>query len=126
MDARGGLLIAEAHCQVPFDIRRLFVLHGNTNGSSRGHHAHRKQHQFLIMLAGAVVVTIDDGNSRAKVKLNQPSIGLHIPPMLWIELDDFSTNAICAVLASGPYDAADYVRNREEFDLISHKFGLET
>lgn len=118
-DERGFLLVAQAHAQVPFDIRRLFVLHRLADGAARGYHAHRAQHQFLIMLAGQCRIVVDDGANRTEVVLDRPSLALHAPPMLWLELEDFSRGAICAVLTSGNYDPADYIRDRAEFERLA-------
>lgn len=118
-DATGYVLIAQAEAQVPFDIRRLFVLHRLPKGGSRGHHAHRAQHQFLIMLAGSCEVVIDDGATRTTLGLDDPARALYLPPMLWLELGGFSAGAICAVLTSGDYDPADYIRDRAEFEALT-------
>jgi UDP-2-acetamido-3-amino-2,3-dideoxy-glucuronate N-acetyltransferase len=118
-DEHGFILVAQAHAQVPFDIKRLFVLHRVAEGATRGFHAHRAQHQLLIMLAGRCRIVVDDGTDRTEVALDRPSLALHAPPMLWLELDDFSNGAICAVLTSGDYDPADYIRDRAEFDLLA-------
>jgi UDP-2-acetamido-3-amino-2,3-dideoxy-glucuronate N-acetyltransferase len=118
-DERGFVLVAQAHAQVPFDIRRLFVLHDVPPGGARSHHAHRAQHQLLIMLQGRCAAVVDDGAVRTEIVLDRPSIALHAPPMLWLELGDFSAGAICAVLTSGDYDEADYIRDRAEFEALA-------
>lgn len=118
-DETGYVLIAQAEAQVPFDIRRLFVLHRLPEGGTRGHHAHRAQHQLLIMLAGRCEAVVDDGVTRTAVTLDDPARALYLPPMLWLELGAFSAGAICAVLTSGDYDPADYVRDRAEFEALA-------
>jgi hypothetical protein len=118
-DAGGRLLVAQAGAQVPFGIRRLFVLHDIAEGQARGRHAHRAQHQLLIMLAGGCEVVVDNGATRETVRLDRPTLALHAPPMLWLELGAFSPGAICAVLTSGDYDEGDYIRDREEFDRLT-------
>lgn len=118
-DATGYVLIAQAKAQVPFDIRRLFVLHRLPEGGSRGHHAHRAQHQFLIMLAGSCEAVVDDGATRTSLALEGPTRALYLPPMLWLELGEFTKGAICAVLTSGDYDPADYIRDRAEFEALT-------
>jgi dTDP-4-dehydrorhamnose 3,5-epimerase-like enzyme len=118
-DERGFLLVAQAHAQVPFDIRRLFVLHRLAEQTTRGHHAHRTQHQFLIMLAGGCEAIVDNGEGVALVVLAHPSTALYLPPMLWLELRAFSAASICAVLTSGDFDEADYIRDRAEFDRLT-------
>ncbi|MES2096948.1 MAG: FdtA/QdtA family cupin domain-containing protein [Pseudomonadota bacterium] len=118
-DERGLLLFAETRAQVPFDIERLFVLFDLPDGAHRGAHAHRRQHQFLMMLAGSCTVTVDDGLSRTTVPLDSPSTALYVPPMLWLDLADFAAGSICGVLTSGVYDATDYIRDRVEFNQLS-------
>ncbi len=118
-DGRGLLLVAEAHAQVPFDIRRLFVLLGLPPGARRGAHAHRQQHQFLIMLAGACDVDVYDGRTRSIVHLDTPNRALYVPPMLWLDLGGFTPASVCAVLTSGAYDAKDYIRDAAEFDRLT-------
>lgn len=118
-DERGWLTVAEQETQVPFDFQRLFVLHSIADGATRGFHAHREQHQFLMMLAGRCRVTVDNGRTRVDVNLDSPAMGLHAPPLLWLELYDFSPGSVCAVLTSGRYDAADYIRDRCEFESMT-------
>lgn len=115
----GHVLVAQAQAQVPFDIRRLFVLHRLAAGATRGGHAHREQHQLLIMLAGRCDVVVDDGAERTKIRLDRPDRALYAPPMLWLELGGFTAGAVCAVLTSGDYDEADYVRDRAEFEALA-------
>ena len=114
-DERGWLLVAEEQAQVPFDIHRLFVLHSLPEGANRGHHAHREQHQFLILLSGGCEVIVDNGAVRHSVALKTCSKALYAPPMLWLELHNFQPGSICAVLVSGRYDEADYIRDRAEY-----------
>jgi hypothetical protein len=118
-DESGYVLVAQAHAQVPFDLRRLFVLHRLPEGAVRGHHAHREQHQFLIMLNGRCEAVVDDGVTRTRVLLDAPTRALYLPPMLWLELGGFTAGAICAVLTSGDYDPGDYVRDRAEFETLA-------
>jgi hypothetical protein len=114
-DSRGSLTFAQQGDHIPFDVKRFFALYGVPPGSSRGGHAHRAQHQFLVMLGGAATVTVDDGKTRIPVRLDRPNLALHAPPMLWLELDDFSDAAICMVLTSDIYSESDYIRDRTEF-----------
>jgi hypothetical protein len=116
---RGSLLIAEAGKHVPFDIKRLFVLHALPDGAERGYHAHREQHQLLMMLAGASTIIVDDGKTRTPVRLDRPTAALYAPPMHWLELGDFTPGAVCAVLTSDVYIEADYVRDRTEFERLA-------
>ena len=118
-DERGFLLVAEQFAHVPFDIKRLFVLHRLPEDAQRAHHAHRRQHQLLIMLAGRCEAMVDNGEARTTLTLDRPDKALYLPPMLWLELSDFSAGSICAVLSSGEYDETDYVRERAEFEALA-------
>jgi len=115
-DARGGLVFMEAEAQVPFAIRRFFFIHHVAPGSGRASHAHRACRQFLIALAGSVLVDLDDGRARRRERLAKPTQGLYVPPMVWVEVTEFSTDGVLGVLASHPYDEADYIRDRKLFD----------
>lgn len=119
-DARGRLGFAQAGSQVPFEPRRVFYLYGVIPGAERGGHAHRAQHQFLIMLAGSCRVAIDNGQAVSDVRLENPAQGLYVPPMLWLDLADFSPDAICLALASDVYDEADYIRDKAEFRKLAN------
>jgi len=120
-DARGLLTFGQEGDHIPFPVKRFFTLYKVAAGASRGGHAHRQQHQFLVMAAGSANIIVDDGNHRTQVLLDRPNLGLHAPPMLWLELEDFSPDAICLVLASGVYDEADYIRQREDFLRLAAK-----
>jgi hypothetical protein len=84
-------------------------------GESRGAHAHKQCHQFLIALSGAFEVILDDGKTKRNVQLNRPYFGLHIPPDIWSSEVNFSSGAICLVLTSEKYSENDYIRNYNEF-----------
>ena len=101
--------------EVPFDIQRVFYLYDIPGGVSRGAHAHKKCHQFLIAASGAFEVLLDDTNVQRMVLLNQPSKGLHIPPGIWASEINFSSGAICLVLTSELFDEDDYIREYEAF-----------
>lgn len=113
-DTRGSLSFAQAPDQIPFMPARIFMLYDMPPGAERGGHAHHEQHQYVMMMHGGVTVEVDDGTTRTLVTLKSPAQALYVPPMLWLRLT-FSENAACAVLASGPYDEADYIRNYDEF-----------
>lgn len=113
-DARGVLTFAQQGDHIPFGTKRFFVIHP-VPGQPRGAHAHREQHQFLLMLSGSATVTVDNGATREKVTLGRSNLALYAPPMLWLELDDFTEGAICMVLTSDVYSESDYIRDREEF-----------
>jgi hypothetical protein len=114
-DARGLLLFGQTDDQLPCPVRRFFTLSDVTDGAKRGGHAHRLQQQFLMMVRGSVVVTVDNGTSRTRIPLDRPDLALHVPPMLWLDLEDFSRESVCLVLASDVYDEADYIRDYAEF-----------
>lgn len=114
-DVRGNLTFVESERHVPFPVRRVFYLYDIPTGASRGAHAHRQQHQFLICLSGSFDVELDDGTDRARVHLNRPWKGLHIPPSIWAAEVNFDAGSVCVVLASEHYDEADYIREYADF-----------
>ena len=114
-DLRGNLTFAEGERHVPFPVRRVFYIYDVPTGASRGAHAHREQHQFLICLSGSFDVELDDGQERKVVHLNRPWKGLHIPPMIWAAEVNFDPGTVCLVLASDRYVEADYIREYEEY-----------
>jgi oxalate decarboxylase/phosphoglucose isomerase-like protein (cupin superfamily) len=118
VDARGRLIFAEEGRHVPFAIKRVFAIYGIQEGATRADHAHRQQQQLLVMLAGECRVIIDDGKARREEHLDAPTEGLYVPALNWVKLVDFARAAVCLVLASGFYDAADYVRDYSEFKKI--------
>lgn len=101
--------------EIPFAVRRIFYLYDVPGGESRGAHAHKDCHQFLIAASGAFEVLLDDGRTKRLVQLNRPYIGLHIPPKIWASEINFSSGSICLVLASTPYDEHDYIRDYESY-----------
>lgn len=111
----GNITIVENKSDFPFDIKRIFYLYDIAGGESRGAHAHYDCHQFLIAASGSFEVLLDDGKYKRQVALNRPNIGLHILPGVWASEINFSSGAICLVLASHKYDENDYIRNYEEF-----------
>jgi hypothetical protein len=114
-DSRGDLAFAEAERHVPFAIRRVFLLFGVPGDSVRGRHAHRRLHQVFVAVGGSFDVTVTDGTERAKVRLDAPSRALHVEPMIWSELHDFTPGASCLVLASEYFEEADYIRDYDDF-----------
>jgi dTDP-4-dehydrorhamnose 3,5-epimerase-like enzyme len=120
-DARGALTFAQQGDQIPFAVKRFFALHDMAPGAHRGGHAHREQHQLLVMLTGAATVAVDDGKKRTEVRLDRPNLALHAPPMLWLDLDGFTPGAVCMVLASDVYAESDYIRDRDTFLLLSQQ-----
>lgn len=114
-DPRGNLTFAEAQAMVPFDIKRAYWVYDVPGGESRGGHAHMRLKQFVIALSGSFHVTLDDGHERKTVLLNHPWQGLLIDVNTWRTLDDFSSGAVCLVLASEHYDEDDYIYDYDEF-----------
>jgi len=114
-DPRGNLTFVEGGRQIPFDIRRVYYLYDVPGGSERGGHAHLALHQFVIAMSGSFDIILDDGFDKKRVHLNRSYVGLYMPPMIWRELDNFSSGSVCMVLASEVYDEADYLRNYSEY-----------
>lgn len=114
-DRKGNLTPVYSQLTLPFDIKRVFYLYDIPGGESRGAHAHKECHQFLIAASGAFEVVLDDGKNKRTVQLNRPFYGLHIPPGVWAAEQGFSSGAICLVLASEKYDESDYIRDYQEF-----------
>ena len=113
-DARGMLVAVENGADLPFAINRLFYIVG-MNAAPRGFHAHREQHQLLICASGSCRMIIDDGATRQEYFLDRADQGLHLPPLLWVEMSDFSDHCVVVVLASHAYDEADYIRDYPAF-----------
>ncbi|ASZ10690.1 FdtA/QdtA family cupin domain-containing protein [Chitinophaga pendula] len=116
----GNITFVENNQHVPFDVKRVFYLYDVPGGESRGAHAHYECHQFLIAVSGSFEVLLDDGKTKRQVQLNRSYYGLHIPPGIWASEINFSSGAICLVLASHTYDPKDYIRSYDEYLL---KFG---
>jgi acetyltransferase-like isoleucine patch superfamily enzyme len=114
-DIRGDLLPLDIPSDLPFAPRRVFFVYGVPSKEVRGAHAHHRCEQFLIALHGSVSCIVDDGTSRAEYLLDEPSVGLHMPPMTWGTQYKYSPDAVLAVFASRPYEEADYIRDYEEF-----------
>lgn len=114
-DDRGNLTFVENSKHLPFDVNRVFYLYDIPGGENRGAHAHYACHQFLVAVCGSFEVILFDGSIKRQVQLNRPYMGLHIPPGVWAEEVNFSSGAVCLVLASHSYEAADYIRDMDEF-----------
>lgn len=114
-DPRGNLTFIEGSVHVPFDIARMYYLYDVPGGSERGGHAHKALHQLIIAMSGSFDVVLDDGSDKKRVHLSRSYYGLYVCPMIWRELDNFSSGAVCAVLASNRYDEADYYRDYDQF-----------
>tara|TARA_S200000501_G_scaffold377622_1_gene436670 strand:- start:7898 stop:8311 length:414 start_codon:yes stop_codon:yes gene_type:complete len=116
---RGKLSVVEKDT-IPFDIKRVYYLYDVPSDSYRGGHAHKKLIQFMIPLSGSFEVLLDDGKKRKKIMLNKPDKGLLIPKGIWREMDNFSSGAICMVLASENFDESDYFRDYDQFKKFKH------
>lgn len=114
-DRKGNLSVVENGTTLPFDVKRVYYLYDVPGGESRGAHAHRDLEQLIVAASGSFKVILDDGKSKRSFFLNRPYQGLYVRPGLWRDLEDFSSGAVCMVLASEVYDAADYIRDYQEF-----------
>lgn len=114
-DPRGNLSVIEGGIHVPFDIKRVYYLYDVPGGSARAGHGHRELQQLMIAMSGSFDVTVDDGFERKKIHLNRSYYGLYIPKMMWREVDNFSSGAVCLVLASTLFDKSDYYHDHAKF-----------
>ena len=114
-DPRGNLTFVEGGNQIPFDIQRVYYLYDVPGGAERGGHAHKGLHQLIIAMSGSFDVVLDDGKNKKRVHMNRSYNGLYVCPMIWRELDNFSSGAVLMVLASNKYDEADYYRDYADF-----------
>lgn len=114
-DPRGNLTFIEGGRHVPFDIRRVYYLYDVPGGAERGGHAHKELHQLIVAMSGSFDVVLDDGFEKKRIHLNRSYNGLYICPMIWRELDNFSSGSVCMVLASNHYDESDYYREYQAF-----------
>jgi dTDP-4-dehydrorhamnose 3,5-epimerase-like enzyme len=111
---RGNLAVIEKDTY-PFDIKRVYYLYDVPSDAYRGGHAHKEVYELLIAISGSFEVLLDDGKTKQKVMLNKPNKGLLIPTRIWRELDNFSSGAVCLVLASDVFDESDYIRDYHSF-----------
>ena len=114
-DPRGNLTVAEGTDMLPFDIKRAYWVYDVPGGGCRGGHAHKRLRQFVIAVSGSFHVTLDNGREQETILLNHPYQGLLIETNTWRTLDDFSSGAVCLVLASELYNADDYIEDYDEF-----------
>lgn len=114
-DRKGNLTVVENGRDLPFNVKRVYYLYDVPGGESRGSHAHRNLNQLIIAASGSFRVTLFDGVKRKSFFLNRPYRGLLVRPGMWRDLDDFSSGAVCMVLASDVYKADDYIRDFDEF-----------
>lgn len=114
-DRKGNLTVVENGITMPFDVKRVYYLYDIPGGEGRGAHAHRGLEQLIVAASGSFTVTLDDGKSKRSFFLNRPYQGLYVKPGLWRDLVDFSSGAVCMVLASEIYQKEDYIRDYNEF-----------
>ncbi len=114
-DPRGNLTFIEGSRHIPFEVKRVYYLYDVPGGAMRAGHAHKTLQQFLIAMSGSFDVTLDDGCNQKKIHLNRSYYGLIISPMVWREIDNFSSGSVCMALASDYFDESDYYRDYSEF-----------
>ena len=114
-DPRGNLTFIEAKTHISFEIKRVFYLYDVPGGADRAGHALKSCHQFLVAMSGSFDVVLYDGKEKGRIHLNRSYYGLHIPPMIWREIDNFSSGSVCLALASEIYDPDDYYRDYNEY-----------
>lgn len=122
-DVRGNLTFVESGRHVPFRVARIYWLYDVPGGESRGGRAHRRTHEFVIALSGSFDVVVGEGTDRRILQLNRSYVGLHLPPLTWRSLENFSTNSVCLVLASLPFDELDVVRDYAAFSALRGRAG---
>lgn len=120
-DLRGKLTFAETPDSLPFIPKRFFLVYEVPGRDVRGEHAHRELHQFLVCIKGSCAVVVDDGQNRCEVVLDRPTLGLHVPPLVWATQYKFTPDAVLLVLASDIYRADDYIRNYDEYLELASK-----
>ena len=114
-DRKGNISVVQNGDTIPFDVKRVYYLYDVPGGESRGSHAHRDLEQLIVAASGSFTVTLDDGKVKRTFTLNRPYQGLYVKPGIWRDLDDFSSGAVCMVLASDVYKVDDYIREYHEF-----------
>jgi dTDP-4-dehydrorhamnose 3,5-epimerase-like enzyme len=119
-DARGSLTFLEGHRHIPFEIERTYWIYDVPGGQIRGGHAYRRLEEFVISLSGSFDVVVDDGHHQATFTLNRSYRGLYLPRLVWRHIENFSTNAVCMILASAHYDESDYIRDYRDFRQERH------
>lgn len=114
-DPRGNLTFVEGGNQIPFDIKRVYYLYDVPGGAERGGHAHKELSQLIIAMSGSFDVVLEQGGEKKRFHLNRSYQGLYVCPMMWRELDNFSSGSVCMVLASNIYEESDYYRDYNEY-----------
>jgi hypothetical protein len=121
LDPRGNLSFFENSNQIPFDIKRSYWIYDVPGGEIRGSHAFKESHEFIIALSGSFDVVLNDGENEVKYSLNRSYYGLYVPNLLWRSIENFSTNSCALIVSSIPYEAADYIRDFEEFKIVRNE-----
>ncbi|HLM60617.1 MAG TPA: FdtA/QdtA family cupin domain-containing protein [Pyrinomonadaceae bacterium] len=114
-DPRGNLTFIEENKHIPFSIKRVYYTYDVPGGEERGGHAHKALHQLIVAMSGSFDVVLDDGFDKKTFHLNRSYFGLYVCPMIWREINNFSSGSVCMVLASEFYSEDDYYRNYDEF-----------
>jgi len=114
-DPRGNLTFVEGHRHLPFDIKRVYYLYDVPGGAERGGHAHKELRELIIAMSGSFDVLLDDGKEKRSFHLNRSYYGLYVCPLVWRELNNFSSGSVCLVLASELYSETDYYRDYQQF-----------
>ena len=120
-DCRGNLSFIEGDRHVPFRIERTYCIYDVPGGQMRAGHAYRTQQEFIVALSGSFDIVFTDGNGVKTVTLNRSYNGVYVPPMMWRQLTNFSTNSVALVLASMPFDESDYIRDFGEYERLLHE-----
>lgn len=114
-DRKGDISVFENGATLPFSVKRVYYLYDVPGGAARGAHAHKALEQLIVAVSGAFSVTLDDGENKRTFYLDRPYKGLYVRPGIWRDLNEFSSGAICLVLASEKYNADDYIRDYSDF-----------
>jgi hypothetical protein len=117
----GNITVIEGNIDLPFALKRIYYLYDVPGGAERGGHAHKELQQLIVAASGCFDIVLDDGKNKKVVELNRPYYGLHIVPGIWREIINFSSGAICLVLASHRYDKNDYIREYNNFTAFKHE-----
>ena len=114
-EPRGNLTFIEGERHVPFEIKRVYYLYDVPGGAERGGHAHKALRQLIVAISGSFDILLDDGYQRKRFHLSRSYSGLYVCPMIWRQMDNFSSGSVCLVLASSFYEESDYFRDYEQF-----------